>query len=103
MDVTEDENAYTVTADLPGVKKEDINVSIDGNQVSIAAEVKKEHDEKDGAKILRSERHYGKFSRHFTLLQEVDESGAQAKYADGVLELKLPKKAQASAKRLYIQ
>jgi HSP20 family protein len=103
VDVTEDENAYTVTADLPGVKKEDINVSIDGNQVSIAAEVKKEHDEKDGAKILSSERHYGKFSRHFTLLQEVDESGAQAKYADGVLELKLPKKAQASAKRLYIQ
>ncbi|MGH8751645.1 MAG: Hsp20/alpha crystallin family protein [Burkholderiales bacterium] len=103
VDVSEDENAYTVAAELPGVKKDDINVSIDGNQVSISAEVKKEHEEKNGAQVLRSERYYGKFARSFALLQDVDESAAQAKYTDGVLELKLPKKAQASAKRLTIQ
>ncbi len=103
VDVAEDDNAYTVQAEVPGVKKEDINVSIDGNQVSISAEMKKEHEVKDGARVLRSERCYGKFSRSFTLAGDVDEAAAQAKYVDGVLELKLPKKAQVSAKRLPIQ
>jgi HSP20 family protein len=103
VDVTEGDNAYKVKAELPGVKKEDINVSIDGSQISINAEVKKEHEEKDGERVLRSERYYGKFSRSFQLAQDVDESTAQAKYSDGVLELVLPKKAAVSAKKLYIQ
>jgi HSP20 family protein len=103
VDVTEDDHAYKVKAELPGVKKEDINVSIDGSQISINAEVKKEHEEKDGERVLRSERYYGKFSRSFALSQDVDESTAQAKYSDGVLELILPKKAAVSAKKLYIQ
>ena len=103
VDVIEDDNAYKVQAELPGVKKEDINVSIDGSQISIKAEVKKEHKEKDGERVLRSERYYGKFSRSFALSQDVDESTAQAKYSDGVLELILPKKAAVSAKKLYIQ
>lgn len=103
VDITEGDNAYKVKAELPGVKKEDINVSIDGSQISINAEVKKEHEEKDGERVLRSERYYGKFSRSFALSQDVDESTAQAKYSDGVLELILPKKAAVSAKKLYIQ
>jgi HSP20 family protein len=103
VDVTEGDNAYKVKAELPGVKKEDIDVSIDGSQISINAEVKKEHEEKDGERVLRSERYYGKFSRSFQLAQDVDESTAQAKYSDGVLELILPKKAAVSAKKLYIQ
>ncbi len=103
VDVTEGDNAYKVQAELPGVKKEDINVSIDGSQISINAEVKKEHEDKDGERVLRSERYYGKFSRSFALSQDVDESTAQAKYSDGVLELILPKKAAVSAKKLYIQ
>ena len=103
VDVTEDDHAYKVKAELPGVKKEDINVSIDGSQISINAEVKKEHEEKDGERVLRSERYYGKFSRSFALSQDVDESTAQAKYSDGVLELILPKKTAVSAKKLYIQ
>ncbi|HWN29979.1 MAG TPA: Hsp20/alpha crystallin family protein [Burkholderiales bacterium] len=103
VDVTEGDNAYKVQAELPGVKKEDINVSIDGSQISINAEVKKEHEEKDGERVLRSERYYGKFSRSFQLAQDVDESTAQAKYSDGVLQLVLPKKAAVSAKKLYIQ
>ncbi len=103
MDVKENDGAYTVHADIPGVKKEDIHVTIEGNQVSISAEVKKEKEEKQGEKVLRSERYYGKVARSFTLAQDVDEAKAQAKYADGVLELALPKKAASSAKKLSIQ
>jgi len=103
MDVKENDSAYTVHADIPGVKKEDIHVTIEGNQVSISAEVKKEKEEKQGEKLLRSERYYGKVARSFTLAQDVDEATSQAKYADGVLELTLPKKAVSSAKKLAIQ
>ena len=103
MDVTEDDKAYQVHAEIPGVKKEDIHVQIDGNQVTISAEVKNEKEVKEGEKLLRSERYYGSVSRAFSLGQEVDESTAQAKYNDGVLELTLPKKVTVSAKKLVIQ
>lgn len=102
MDVKEDDKAYTVHADIPGVKKEDIHVSIDGDQVSISAEVKKLKEEKKDDKILRSERYYGKVSRTFTLAHDVDEAGSQAKYSDGVLELTLPKRIGEKAKKLTI-
>lgn len=102
MDVTEEDGAYVVHAEVPGVKKEDINVTIDGNQVAIRAEVKNRTQDK-GEKSLRSERYYGKVYRAFSLAQDVDEAAAQAKYADGVLELRLPKKAAESAKKLTIQ
>jgi HSP20 family protein len=103
MDVTEDDKAYHVKAEVPGVKKEDINVAIDGNQVSISAEVKREKEEKKGETVLRSERYYGSQSRSFTLLHEVDQSKAEAKYVDGVLELTLPKKNAAPAKKVAVQ
>lgn len=103
MDVAENEKAYVVHADVPGVKKEDIHVTIDGNQVAISAEAKYQRKQKEGEKVLRSERSYGKAYRAFTLAQEVDEAGAEAKYADGVLELTLPKKAATSATTLSIQ
>ncbi|MHB1100598.1 MAG: Hsp20/alpha crystallin family protein [Burkholderiales bacterium] len=103
VDVKEDDKGYTVKADIPGVKKEDIHVTIDGNRISLSAEVKKETEEKKGETVLRSERYYGKASRTFTLEQEVDESKSQAKYADGVLELVLPKKATVEARRLTIE
>ena len=103
VDVTEDDKTYKVQAELPGVNKEDINVSIDGSHIAISAEVKKEHEEKNGNRVLRSERYYGKFSRSFQLAQDVDESKAEAKYSDGVLQLVLPKKTVVSAKKLYIE
>ncbi len=103
MDVAEDDGAYTVHAEIPGVKKEDINVTIDGNQVAITAEVKHDKQDKQGEKILRSERFYGKVYRAFSLAQDVDEASAAAKYNEGVLELRLPKKAVVSAKKLSIQ
>jgi HSP20 family protein len=103
MDVAEDNGAYTVNAEIPGVKKEDIHVTIDGSQVAITAEVKHNNVDKRGEKVLRSERFYGKVYRAFSLAQDVDEAGAEAKYNEGVLELRLPKKAATSAKRLSIQ
>jgi HSP20 family protein len=103
MDVKENDGAYTVHADMPGVKKEDIHVTIEGNQVSISAESKMEKEEKKGEKVLRSERYYGKVARSFTLAHDVDEAKSQAKYSDGVLELTLPKKATSAARKLAIQ
>ncbi len=103
VDVSENDSGYVVRAEIPGVKKEDINISIDGTQVEISAEVKNEKEVKEGEKVLRSERYYGKVYRGFTLSNEVDQNATQAKYADGILELTLPKKASAASKRIAIQ
>lgn len=103
VDVTENTGAYTLRAELPGVKKDDINIAIDGDQVAISAEVKHEKDVKDDDRVLRSERYHGKVYRAFSLGQPVDEAAANAKYVDGVLELTLPKKAAVTAKRITVQ
>jgi HSP20 family protein len=103
VDVAEKNGAYVVTAELPGVKKEDIHVSIDGAQVTIEAEVKREKEASKDERVLHSERVYGKVMRSFALPQEVDEAKAQAKFQDGVLELTLPKKVAASRKPIQIQ
>jgi HSP20 family protein len=102
MDVTENDKEYQVLADLPGVKKEDINITINGNEVAVSAEVKHEKDVKSDETVLRAERYYGTIQRAFSLGQEVDEATAQAKFNDGVLELTLPKKTVAAAKRLAV-
>lgn len=103
IDVSEDETAYHVKAELPGVKKEDIRVAIDGNAVSITAEVKREKEEKKGETVLRSERYYGNQSRTFTLMHDIDQAKAEAKYQDGILALMLPKKGGANTKELTVQ
>ena len=103
MDVTENEQEYQVLAELPGVKKEEIGITINGNEVAVSAEVKHERDVKNGETVLHAERYYGKIQRVFALGQEVDEATAQAKYNDGVLELNLPKiKTVAAVKRLAV-
>jgi len=103
IDVKEQEKAYMVHAEIPGVKKEDIQVAVDGAIVSISAERREEKDVKEGERVLRSERYVGKVSRSFQLAQEIDESQVVAKYTDGVLELALPKKAATQARRITIQ
>ena len=104
VDVTERNGAYVVAAELPGVKKEDIQLSIDGAQVTLTAEIKREKDVKEAdERVLHTERVYGKVSRSFTLPQEVDEANAEAKFRDGVLELTLPKKSAAARKQISIQ
>ena len=103
MDVKEQGENYLVHAELPGVKKEDIHVVVDGNQVSISAEVKQEKEVKEGDRVLRSERYFGKVSRSFQLGQEIDDSKAAAKFNEGVLELTLPKRAASPNKRLTVE
>lgn len=100
---TENDAAYTMRAELPGVTKDDINITIDGDQVAVSAEVRKEKDVKDGDRVLRSERYYGKVYRAFKLGLPVDEAAANARYENGVLELTLPKKAAASARRVTVR
>ena len=102
IDVHEDEQGYSVHAELPGVEKENIHVTIDGAHVNISAEVRKENEVKEGTVTLRSERYYGKVSRSFVLENEIDESRADAHYKDGVLQLSLPKKSVSAAKKLTI-
>ena len=102
MDVTKADDTYTVKADIPGVKKGDIQVSIDGNEVTISGEVKKESEEKKGEEVIRSERYYGMVSRSFTLPHDVDEAKVVAKYDDGVLRLTLPMKAKATSRKIAV-
>lgn len=103
MDVKEQGDSYQVHAELPGVKKEDIHVVVDGNLVSISAEVKQDQEVKEGDRVLRSERYYGKVSRSFQLEQDLDDSRASARFNDGVLELTLPKRIASPSKRLAIE
>jgi HSP20 family protein len=103
VEVAEKNGTYFVTAELPGVKKEDINVTVDGAQVTLAAEVKREKEATEHDRLLHTERTFGKVTRSFTLPQELDEAKIEAKLRDGVLELALPKKAAAQRKPIAIQ
>jgi HSP20 family protein len=101
LDVAEQDDAYTLRADLPGIKREDINVSIDGASVSIAAERKEQAA--PGTRALLNERGYGRIARSVQLAQEVDATKAEARYNDGILELRLPKKSATAVRQLTIQ
>jgi HSP20 family protein len=116
VDVTETDNAYVVHAEIPGVNRDDIQVTIEGSQVTIAAEVKRTVEAKDGngndggtaggkvaPRVLRSERYCGAVYRSFVLPVELDEDASAAKYENGVLELKLAKKAAVAGRKLTIQ
>ncbi|MDM7457231.1 MAG: Hsp20/alpha crystallin family protein [Tepidimonas sp.] len=103
VDVKENDQAYVISAEMPGVGKDNIHVSVENNLVTIAAEVKQEDAQRDGDKVLHSERYYGAVSRSFALPSDVDESSASAKYDNGVLTLTLPKKAAVAGKRIRIE
>lgn len=103
MDVSENDQAYMIKADVPGVKKDDIKIAIDGNNITIRVSKKEEKEEKAGGNMVCSERYYGEQYRSFTLPQDVDETKAEAKYQDGVLNLTLPKKAGTGTKEITIQ
>jgi len=105
IDVTENDKEYKVLGEMPGVRKDEISVTISGCEVLISAEVKHAKDDKNdknGDTVLRTERLYGKIQRELTFSQEIDEAKAQARYTDGVLELTLPKKAGMAAKKLAV-
>ena len=102
MDVKEIDGKYLVNAEIPGVSKDDIHVTVEGNRVSISAEAKQEKEAKEGERLICCERSYGMASRSFSLADEVDQSQIQAKYDNGVLELTLPKKPGATRKEIPI-
>lgn len=102
VDLVESNGDYKLKAEIPGVRKEDIQIDIDENKVSISAEVKKETEEKKDDRVIRSERQYGYASRSLWLDKPVDQSKSKATYENGVLELTLPKKVASTAKRLTI-
>lgn len=104
VDVTENDQAYELKADIPGVRKDDINVRIDGNVVQIDAEAHSEKETRgNGDKVLRSERYQGSVSRSFSLACDIDQARVDARYADGVLSLTLPKKTTTGARKITIQ
>jgi len=103
LEVSESENEYAVKAEIPGVDKNDIHIDIDGNVVTLRAEIKQEDRKTDGERVLRSERYYGAVSRSFQLPMEIDASAARAKYENGVLAVTLPKKVANTAKRLQVE
>ena len=102
MDVKESDGKYLVNAEIPGVNKDDIHVTVDGKRVSISAEIKQEKEAKEGERVIRCERSYGMTSRSFTLSDEIDQSQIKAKYNNGILELTLPKKPGAARKEIPI-
>lgn len=102
MDVKEADGKYTVNAEIPGVSKDDIHVTVEGNRVSISAEIRQEKETKEGERVIRCERNYGMASRSFTLADEVDQNKVEAKYSNGVLELSLPKKPGSARKEITI-
>ena len=103
VDVVETDTAFVVKAEIPGVSKDEIQVSIDGDVVTIGADVKRESETKEGERVIRSERYSGSVYRAFTLPVEIDEAASNAKYENGVLELTLAKKPTAVAHKLTIQ
>lgn len=103
MDVSENDEAYTVHAEMPGMKKEDIKITADGNQVSISAEINRAKEDKENGRVLHSERHYGCLYRSFTLAQPVQEDKIHATYRDGILELLLPKRQAKKLNNIPVQ
>lgn len=99
MDVSEDAKAYTVHAEIPGVDKKDIDVSVDGNKVAISAEVRRQAEKKDGERLVHAERYYGKVYRVFTVPAEIDAARVGASYDKGVLTLTLPKRGNGESRK----
>ncbi len=102
IDVSEDDKAFHIKAEIPGVDKSDIELSVDGNQVSISAEVKRETRSKKDEAEIHTERYYGKVYRFFTLPSEFDSSKAEAHCDSGVLSLDLPKRPNGSARKIAV-
>jgi HSP20 family protein len=103
MDVVDRGDSYAVTLDLPGVKKEDIQITVEGSRVAIKAETKSQAEKKDGEKLLYTERSATSYARSFELPSEVTEEKADASYENGVLQLVLPKRAQVAGRRLNVR
>ena len=103
IDVKETDKEFTVQAEMPGVSKEDIHVSVEGSIVTLRAEIRQEDRQTEGEKVLRTERYHGEVSRSFQLPADIDEANAKARYDNGVLCLTLPKKVSNAPQRLTVE
>lgn len=103
LDVSEHDAAFEVQAELPGVRKEDVKVAIDGQRVTIEAECQQANEQRQAGQVVYSERSTRRYARSFTLPAEVDESQAQARLENGVLMLTLPKKPGGAVRQLTVQ
>jgi HSP20 family protein len=102
MDVTERENEYLIRMDMPGVSREDIDITLAEGVLTICGEVRRQHEEKSGDRVIREERCYGKLSRSVRLGSHIDEKKVTANYKDGVLELVLPKAEEVKPKKISV-
>ncbi len=102
IDVVENDNEYLIKAEIPGVKKEDLNVSVQDGMLTINAESRYEDEQKKDGRLIRQERRYGKYVRSMRLGKDVDSSRVKAEYRDGILELKLPKVEEVKPKKIAI-
>ncbi len=91
IDVHESDGSYVIKADLPGISKDDINISLENGILSIRAETSDEKKEEKDGKIIRQERHYGQFLRQLSVGSDIDPAAISAEFSDGVLRLELPK------------
>jgi HSP20 family protein len=103
LDLTETDKAYVIDADLPGVAKSDLKVSVDGQRVTLEAEVRRDTERKEGETVVHAERIVRKYARNIELPGEVDDANAVAKLENGVLSLVLPKKQAVQSRLLTIQ
>jgi len=103
IDVTENDQAYNVKAELPGIRKEDIHVTLQDGVLTISAETHADKEQKEGDRVIRRERRYGKYSRSMTLNQQIDENSVKATYTDGILSLTLQKKEESKPQRINVQ
>jgi HSP20 family protein len=102
MDVVDNGDHFSVRLDMPGVKKEDIEVSIEGSHVAVRAETRSTKEDKEGERVLHTERFAAMYARSFELPSEVSEAGAEARYENGVLTLMLPKRDKLAGRKLTI-
>ena len=102
IDLHENDNSYTVKAEIPGVKKEDIDVTVQDGVLTINAETRYEHEDKKDGRVIRQERRYGKYVRSIRLGKDIDEEKVKANYKDGVLELELPKVEEVKPKKISV-
>jgi len=102
LDVVERDNEFVVKAEMPGMKKDDIEVSLENGVLTITAETKSETEEKEGDRVIRQERRYGQYLRSLRLGKEIDEKKVKASYKDGILELVLPKAEEVKPKKIAV-
>ena len=102
MDVKERDDAYVIKTEMPGVNKDDVSITLENGVLTITGESKSEKEEKEGERVLRQERRYGKFVRSLRLGTQIDEKGVKASYKDGVLELILPKAEEVKPKKITV-